>query len=500
MLFYNTLGSNWEKSHEIPDGKSSINAFVSLIQQNKQVLHGILSRDFDDIHTSVLPDPKKLVDKQNFEKVKALYDSCMNQDAIDKRGASPIHDMVRQVKKITKQSRSFTQGLSYFAQRDIGVLFEIMVDADPKDPTQNSLQLYQSGLTLPSKVYYTQNATVNALEEAVADTLKAVFDDTGSEFNWIKDSARLVVDFEKELAAISQLPEELQDPETIYNPYSLSELAALVPGIDWGLYVDHLLPDSAPHPGKIVVTSPTYIGNVSKLLEETSEHTLQAYFTWQAIYNYANALNDEVRKPIRKLTATLIGTDPKVVKPRWDTCLDEVNGFVGFLAGRYYVLDKFGGDAKERADDFVNSIKQVFVQRLPDLTWLDDKTRERAVQKVDQLIRKVGYPDKTPDIMSPVSLSDYYTDLELKGSDFFGNYMRGREWAISQQWKQVGQTPDRSKWFMNPQEVNAYYNPSFNEVRVLLNITRHVLMYYYRLYSPLVFYKILSLATNILTI
>ncbi|CEP19874.1 hypothetical protein [Parasitella parasitica] len=482
--FYQYTCSNWEKNHEIPDGKSSINSFVSLVNQNKEALRTIFSGSFDDFydrtHASFrtqLPDPEKLIDKQNFEKVKSLYDSCMNEALIDERGTEPIYPLLKEIhdmfpaSKNSPDSRRLTQTLSFLAKRSIGALFEIIVDADPKDPSVNSLQLYQSGLTLPNKVYYTQEETVEALYETIVDTLAVIYrseSDLASELFAEYDAnatARSIVNFEKKLANISQLPEEFQDPEATYNLLSLSELAKINSNVDWGLYINHLLPPNAPHPGKIVVTSPAFIGNVStQLLEKETSRTLQAYFTWKVIFAYADALSDDIRTPIRRLTSKLIGTNPKSIKPRWDTCLDEVNGAVGFLAGRYYVLDKFGGDAKERADDFVNSIKEVFLKRLPELEWIDSATREKAVEKVEKLIRKVGYPDASPDIMSPVSLSGYYGELSLADDDYFGNYVNARKFGILDEWRQVGKTPDRSKWLMNPQEVNAYYNPSFNEI------------------------------------
>lgn len=455
-----------------------------MVNQNKEALRIILSGTFDDFYDRThrssghLPDPEKLIDKQNFEKVKDLYESCMNEDRIDARGSEPIYPVLKELRELfltnsdSPDTRRLTQTLSFLAKRDIGALFEIMVDADPKDPSVNSLQLYQSGLTLPNKVYYTQEETVQVLHETIAETLGVIYhekSDLASDmFKGSKNvnaTARLIVDFEKKLAEISQLPEFFQDPEATYNPMTLSELAKIAPNVDWGRYVAHLLPPLAPHPGKLVVTSPAFISNVStELLEKEDTRTLHAYFAWKIVFSYADALGEDVRAPIRRLTSKLIGTNPKSVKPRWDTCLDEVNGDLGFLAGRYYVLDKFGGNAKDGADEFVNSIKNVFLERLPKLDWIDQKTREKAEEKVDKLIRKVGYPDTSPNVMSPVSLSNFYADLDMDTDNYFGNYVNARKFGVLEQWRQVGKTPDRSKWLMNPQEVNAYYNPSFNEV------------------------------------
>lgn len=439
-------------------------------------MSGTFDDFYDRTHTNSgkLPDPEKLIDKQNFEKTKALYESCMNESRIDELGAEPLLPLLKEIRDMFPASsvgkidvRQLTQTLSFLAKRDIGALFEVMVDADPKDPTVNSLQLYQSGLTLPNKIYYTQEDTVDELRQTIADTLSLIFTSNSELLGFdAKATARLIVNFEKKLAELSALPEYFQDPEVTYNPKTLSELAKIAPNVDWGLYVSHLLPPNAPHPGKIVVTSPEFIGNVSDtLLEKESTRTLQAYFTWKVIFAYSDALGEDIRAPIHRLKSKLVGTNPKSIKPRWDTCLDEVDNAIGFLAGRYYVIDKFGGGAKERADDFVNSIKEVFLKRLPNLEWIDDKTREQAVEKVDKLIRKIGYPDSTPDLMSPVSLSGYYGELSLDPKDYFGNYVNARKFGILEEWRQVGKTPDRKKWFMNPQEVNAYYNPSFNEVR-----------------------------------
>lgn len=479
--FYQYTCNNWQKTHQIPEGTSSTNSFVLLSDQNKEALRNILSGTFEDFYdrthsseASRLPDPEKVIDKQNFNKAKNLYDSCMNEAKIDSRGAEPIYPLIKELQDLfpTKrgdqsESRTLTETLAFLAKKQIGSPFEFMIDADPKDPTVNAITLYQSGLSLPSKEYYEQEDSVKLLREAIEETLEAVFSKS-EDFGWGKNSAattaKLVVDFEKKLADKSDFNEYFQDPERIYNLLSLSELAKAAPAVDWGLYVNRLTPATAPHPGKIIVTSPAYVGNVSKLFESENTRTLQAYFTWQVVSSYADALGDEVRAPLRRFGAKLTGADPKAVKPRWKTCLSEIDNSLGFLAGRYYVIDKFGVSTKKRADDFVNSIKEVFLARLPELTWLDDVTRERAVEKVNSLTRKIGYPDSSPNVMSPVSLSGYYGDLSIDADDFFGNYLNSREFDNAKSWSDVGKTPDPARWGMYPQVVNAYYNPTVNEI------------------------------------
>ncbi|KAI7869701.1 hypothetical protein BDF14DRAFT_1779617 [Spinellus fusiger] len=474
-FFAYTCGG-WMSHNEIEEGRSSAGNFRNLDISNKIALRSIISEEFEDFYKrthgseSQLPDPDTLLDKQNFEVVKKLYGSCMNEASIDRRGPSPLYPLLRQVKSMASASnvKDLTRTLALMAKNSVGALFELSVDADPKDPDRNTISVIQSGLTLPSKEYYESPDMTQALFESVADTMEAVLKPSGIEFGWAQRSAnitaRLVVDFEKRLANISDYNEIFGDPLLTYNPQTLSQLAQLSPSFDWGLYVSNMLPSTAPHPDTLVVTSLDYLAKLSDQLKKTTDREFEAYVMWHVIRSYTPALGEDMRLPLQKLYAKLSGTNAKVTKPRWDTCLDKVSDSLGFLAGRYFVLDKFNGDAKEKATGFVESITRVFLDRLPLLTWLDADTREKAVEKVGTLSLKIGYPAQFPDTNAPVSLSDYYSGLQVGSDDYFENYLNSNQWYVKKMWENVGKPTERAKWFMNPQEVNAYYSPSFNEI------------------------------------
>ncbi|KAL0077838.1 hypothetical protein J3Q64DRAFT_1747688 [Phycomyces blakesleeanus] len=491
--FYEYTCSNWMKNNPIPEGQSSKSYFESLSKNNKEVLHSILTQDFEEFYNnthngkqdSELPDPEKLIDKQNFEKVKTFFDSCMNEVAIDGRSTEPVYPILRQIRdgypadvvnpKGNSKSSALvdtsrlTNILALLSKHSIGALFELVTIPDPKDPLKSSLEMYQSGLTLPSKEYYTQPELVQNLFDVVAETMEAVFSKNASEFGWNRWSAnttaRLVVDFEKRLAEISDYREYFYDTEATYNPLTLSQLFNISSSIDWGLYISQMLPVTASQPDFILVTSPEYISKVSsEVLGKSTNRAIQSFLMWQAIKSYAPALGEEIRKPLHKFNAKLSGTNPKVTKPRWEICLSQVDDSTGFLAGRYFALSKFQGDSKKRADEIVESIKEAFVNRLPELAWIDDATRERAEEKVAKLIRKIGYPTEIPNAMSPVSLSDYYSDLKIQSKNFYENFENSKKWASKAIWKEVGKPPNKAVWEMNIQVVNAYYNPSFNEI------------------------------------
>lgn len=153
-----------------------------------------------------------------------------------------------------------------------------------------------------------------------------------------------------------------------------------------------MVPPENERPKIIISDAPDYIGLLSSsILSSTKPSTIRYYLLWQTILSFAPELGETYRRPLQRLKAKLTGVDPKSAPPRWETCLSKVNSGLGQLAGRYYVLEKFGGDAKTQADDFIQSIKEAFLERLPELKWVDDETRARAVEKV--CVRHDSYPN-----------------------------------------------------------------------------------------------------------
>lgn len=482
--FFEYTCSKWAKSHDFPQGTAWTSAFLALNDQNKESLRNILSGTLDDFYEDHLSQIDEGVDrntdKKVFEKAKNMYSACMNENSIDARGAEPILPLLKEIHSLLSTSHSdetvkpktLAQVLSFLTKKNAGSPFMFTIEADSKNPTVNAISLYQSGLSLPSREYYDREDYVQLLQEAIANTLDIVY---RKSFDSSASTARLIVDFEKKIARNSEFYEYYMDPERIYNLLSISELRKIAPAIDWKLYIDSLTPVGTPVVDSIIVTSPDYAANISHLLESETSRTLEAYFTWQVIFSYVDALGETVRAPLRSLNYKLTGLDPKVVKPRWVTCVEEINLSLGFLAGRYYVIDNFSASTKKRADEFVDSIKDAFVKRLPELTWIDDATRAKAVEKIGTLRRKIGYPDTSPDIMSPGSLLNYYDGLDLKAGDYFGNFEKSREFAVAKLWSGVGQAPNRAAWLMSPQEVNAYYNPTSNDINFPAGILQNPL-------------------------
>jgi len=500
--FYAYTCGGWLESHFIPNEKSSVNVFSEIDDTNKKALRQIIEGNWhipktpQNVSTD-LPDPDEIVDRQNFVKLKNFYNSCLNETHIDELGAEPLLPIIREITKIfpatllsdeasvpTVQlqsqpwSANLTHTLALLAKYNINPLFSFYVGADAKDPDLNALYLTQSGLGLPSKEYYLEEDVLEVYESVVRDTLKLVLGEkidtfmdvegdqpASSAFDRVEFVARRIVDFEQKLAKISKTSEELSDPEKTYNLLSIPTLKQKSPNIAWHKFLEDMVPPHKDLPTAVIVEAPDYISLLStSLLATSAPNTLQYYIIWQTVLALVPELGYEYRQPLQRLKAKLTGVDPKIVSPRWETCLRKVDDGLGQLEGRFYVLSRFAGDTKERADEFIASIKDAFVERLPELNWIDDETREKAIEKVDTLAQKVGYPTSSPNILSPVSLAEYYESLTVLADDHFGNQLSADKWAANQMWKKLGTRVDREQWFMNPQTVNAYYNPTTNEI------------------------------------
>jgi endothelin-converting enzyme len=375
------------------------------------------------------------------------------------------------------QREDLALAIAQLAWVGVTTMVDFDVDADPKNPDVNVFRLGENGLGLPSKEYYQEDKIVNIYQKTIEDMFVIVMgaSNKGGEsetapmsskppaVDWA-EVAKNVVEFEKLLAAISSEQEDLDNSELTYNPRSLSEITEMIPAIDWSLVLEKLLATGTSVPNPIIVSSPEYLQKLNALLKDAPAMTLQNYFAWRLIKELSPGLAIELRKPMQQLKAALQGVSADLITPRWETCVDVVDDSLGAMAGHYFIEKMFQGDSKELADSIVTSLRSSFVNGLNHMEWLDDPTLLNATEKVDLLIQKIGYSVESPDVRSSDSLEEYFKDLGIDKGDFFGNQIRTKTWQTRQTLGQLGKPVDKAKWLMNPQTVNAYYNPSANEI------------------------------------
>jgi endothelin-converting enzyme len=323
------------------------------------------------------------------------------------------------------------------------------------------MSLYQDGSGLPSKNHYTDKDTLRKYEKAISESFATVFGEKDSEE--FKSYADKIVAFEKELKSAEMDPEDIQDETKTYlsifcfyllisyNPVAVSNLTNTLPYVSFESVIQHLT--GKPLPKTILLTSPTYLESVNRLLGKTPKGTIQAYLLWTTMRGFLGHTSASTRKPWEDFSKVLAGIDPNVKKERWKTCVREMDYTLGFLAGEFYVRKQFSGDAKERGKLVIEQIKDAFVERFDQLDWVDEETREVAVRKVKNLRVKVGYNDASPNMTDPVDLAKYYEKVKIKKGTFFENNFSVVKYRTEKAFSSAGEPVDKEEWGMTPQVV-----------------------------------------------
>ncbi|KAG0248746.1 hypothetical protein BG011_009965 [Mortierella polycephala] len=410
----------------------------------------------------------------------AIQASRMDEQVKEQRIASPIDTFLNskrgdpqfEATLIKPEREELALAITQLAWVGVTTMVKFDVSSDPKNPDDNAFQMGESGLGLPSRDYYDEDKIVG-IYQSVIEQMFAIVLGKDSKVPGSSNAkpapvwaevAKNVVEFEKLLAAISTDKEDLKNSELTYNPRTLSQITEIIPAIDWALVLEKLLGNGATIPNPIIVSSPDYLQKLNALLNDTPVLTVQNYFAWRLIQKLSPDLAVELHKPLQQLKAALHGVSADLVTPRWETCVDVVDRSLGAMVGHYFIEKAFKGDSKELADSIVTSLRTTFVKGLANLKWLDKETLANATEKVDLLIQKIGFSVESPDVRSAEGLEDYYKDMGIDKADFFGNQIRSGTWTIRQTINNLGKPVDKAKWFMNPQTVNAYYNPSVNEI------------------------------------
>lgn len=331
---------------------------------------------------------------------------------------------------------------------------------------------------LPSKEYYKDPIIVARYSTMLGQVLEALLAEAGSGapiLTSLRDelltrNAELVMSvvvFESKLAQATPDQEDAEDVTKYYNPMNLDQLRGLLPQLSFQYLFSKLAPDGYK-PKKLIVGSPSYMRTVSQLLHETSAETLQAYFVWRTVQAYANKIEDEALKPLKRFNNELLGKDPDASEERWRTCIKVADHELGWILSKFFVEKTFSEDAKDFGDRIVSEIKLQFVEKLKAADWMSPDVRELGIKKVHNIVQKIGYPTKSPDIRDSQGLEKFYESVNISSSAFFENALSIAKFDIHNQWFALGKPTNRDEWGMTADTVNAYCNtspPSYFSVR-----------------------------------
>jgi putative endopeptidase len=322
---------------------------------------------------------------------------------------------------------------------------------DDKQSDQIIVNLYQGGLGLPDRDYYlSPDPRSKTIREEYQKHLTAVFSLLGQDEAQSALSAEAVMQIESRLAKASMTRLERRDPNKTYNKVSIQEMQSIAPAFDWNAYFTNI---SIDVPSNFVIDNPTFFAEVSKMLTELPIDSWKTYLTWNLINRFSPYLSSPfVEQQFGFFGKVLSGSQKN--RPRWERVAGSANMALGEAIGQVYVEENFPPQAKEKMVTLVANLKDAYRERIQNLTWMSEVTKQKAIDKLNAMNVKVGYPDKWTD----------YTNLEIDRDSYAANIKRSLAFSFRKNMDKLGKPVDRDEWFMNPQTVNAYYSPSMNEI------------------------------------
>ncbi len=442
--FYQFACGGWMKNNPLPPAYSRFGSFDRLQQDNNERINGILTE----------LQKNKYAKGSVEQKLSDFYLLAMDSVRRNKEGVKPVKPIFKEV-EVCKTKEELQQFQEKYAYLGYGLPFSAGFGADDKNAKMNILNVNQSGLTLGQKEYYLDDdpATANIREEYKKHIVNMF-----RLFGYSKKVALLkmndVLYVETELARVSKSRTELRDVEANYNKMTLLDFEVHYPHLR---LTEQMLAEGVKreHFRELVVGQPQFMEGADKLWTNITLGQLKSYIEWDIINSSASCLDDEVEEEHFHFFGTVL-SGRKENHPRWKRATSQVQGMMGEALGKIYVEKYFPAAAKQRMEKLVANLQVALAERIKAQEWMDEATKKNALEKLSTFYVKVGYPDKWTDI----------SQLEIDPSkSFIDNVKACRKfWNTYHIEKKAGKPVDRDEWHMTPQTVNAYYNPTTNEI------------------------------------
>jgi putative endopeptidase len=440
--FFQYAGGGWLKQHPITAEYSRYGTFEQLREDTRSKLNGLVQEIAAGTHPATSLEGKIAL------AYRLMTDSVkLNQD-----GLAPLLPALQFA--ITADTRPYLAGMLAWVQRTgIGAFFGCGVEADARNAKDNLVQLYQGGISLRQRDYYlAEDSATKAIREAYVRHVARMFVLTGSTEQAAEKQAADLMTIETQLAKAFKSPVELRDPEANYHKVSLRELKGSYSGFDWETYFKAL--GLAELPQDVCIGQPEALRETLRIMQETSDEALTTYFRWKVINAAAPYLDDATYAlHFDFWSKTLAGKTQQ--SPRWKRAIELINGSLGEAVGQKFVAKYFPPAAKERMLQLVGNLQVALGQRIDVQDWMSDTTKQQAHEKLATFYVKIGYPDKWRD----------YTALNTDGVQSLWDFVqRANFFESGYDLEQAGKPVDKDRWYMTPQTVNAYYNPTTNEI------------------------------------
>lgn len=443
--FFRFVNGKWVDSTEIPKDQSTWSGFMELRQTTDADALALL----EGASTSDSLDP-------NSDQAKAvyLYKTIMDTASRNEQGVEPVQPYLAKVDAI-KNKEDLQDFLTEMQQYGGAGFFSFNVRADAKNSNQNAAYLYPSGLGLPDRDYYVaDDADSKEKREKYKEHITNMLQYIDYSEEEASDAAETILEFETNLAEPQLDKVERRDARNTYNPMTVAELENTVPALDWEKYFSEI---GAEKLDTIIVAQPKYMKALQDVFTRNNVEDWKTYLKWSIFNDAANALSTEIETANWEFyNKTLQGAQEQ--RPRDERALQTINWTIGEALGKLYVEEHFPAEAKEQAEEMIENIIKAYETRINNLSWMSEDTKKKAIEKLGTTTIKVGYPDEWKD----------YSDLEIAGVEkngsYFQNMMNVSKWRTAESMAKLGEPVDKTEWFMSPQTVNAYYNPSYNEI------------------------------------
>ena len=440
--FYHYANEGWIAANPLKPEHARFGTFDQLREQTQEQVRGLIEE----------------VSKKNNErgsvsqKIGDLYALAMDSDRLNKEQAAPILPYLEKLNKLDNKE-GISQILAMMFRDGMSPFFSHYVYADDMNSSMNIMHLYQGGYRMGDRDYYLldDDAHSQNLRAKYTELIEKLFTLAGYTPEEVKDASAAVMKIETQLAKVASSRVELRDPVANYHKISLDELNKLSPKIQWSILFESIGINGLT---ELNVSQLNPIAEVSNVINAYPLQDIKYYLSWYALGSASSFLSDDFSDAsFEYYGRALSGREAQ--RERWKRAVDVVNEGLGEAVGQIYVAKYFPPEAKERMLNLVENLQTALGERIENLSWMGEQTKGRALDKLANFRVKIGYPDKWRD----------YSDLNIdKANPYWDNIISSNNFDYDFMISRFNQPVDRDEWLMTPQTVNAYYNPSTNEI------------------------------------
>lgn len=436
---YKFANGKWLKTQQIPSSDGSWGSFNEINERNLANLKALM--------LDIAKNDKAIAGSNN-QKLRDFYLTAMDSSKVEKEGLKPILGDLKAIDLIKTKNDLFKTS-AMLNKKGISGMLGFYVYSDFKNSNANTCYLGQTGMGLPDKDFYFE-AQYESIKKEYIEHIERMFICLGNTADIAKANAQIIMKIETELAKVSQNATEQRDVEKQYNPYTISELNKITPNVNWDIYFATI---GIKTPEILVLNQPKFYEGLNSTINSTTISEWKVFLKWKLISEAAPYLSSKFVAESFKFNGTVL-SGKKQMKPRYKRVQGATDEALGEALGKIYVEKYFDNNSKKKVNIMVDNLIAAYRERINSRDWMSPETKAQGQLKLDKIIKKLGFPDTWID----------YSKLNIENNSYWANVSNGRIFQFGRMLDKIGKPVDRMEWGMTPPTVNAYYNPTSNEI------------------------------------